>query len=187
MKPSIFLDIDGVVNIVSKRQGNLDKLPHLRVWNKWETIEVTSYPITYSPELVSHLNRISEKAEIVWLTTWKEEAVNDFAPAVGLNDFRLIDPTGATDPWGTAASFKGNPENRWWKLNGVLEHITSTGAPFVWIDDELRSPMRNYVKQVASSFNVPNLLFVPYETMGIDSEHINRIDEFIESVTTIQR
>lgn len=182
MKPSVFLDIDGVVNVISKRRGNLDKLPHLRVWNQWETTEINSYPIIYSPDLIRHLNRISRKTEIIWLTTWRKEAIEDFAPAVGLERFRFIDPSGAEDPWGTAASFREKPENRWWKLNGILEHIASTGTPFVWIDDELRSPTRKYVKQVAAESNIPNLIFVPYETMGIDSEHINRIDEFIDSL-----
>lgn len=182
MRPVIFLDIDGVINVIPPKRG---VPPHLKVWNEWRKVEILSYPINYSPELIGHLNRLSEKAEIVWLTTWREEAVKDFAPIVGLKTFRFINPKGLEDPWGSTASFSGSPENRWWKMNGVLDHIDTTGTPFVWLDDELRSSTKRYVRGIAEDCGVPNLMFIPFETQGIDREHIARIDEFISSVSAM--
>lgn len=179
MKPVFFLDIDGVVNVIPPRKG---VPPHLKVWEDWRKIEVATYPINYSPNLIDHLNRISEKADIVWLTTWRKEAPKDFAPAVGLNDFKFLNHTGVEDPWGTTSSFGGSPENRWWKMNAVLHHIDTVGTPFIWIDDEMRSSTKKYVRGIAEDCNIPNLMFVPFDTRGIDREHIERIDSFTDSL-----
>lgn len=179
MKPVFFLDIDGVVNVIPPRKG---VPPHLKVWEDWRKIEVATYPINYSPNLIDHLNRISEKADIVWLTTWREEASKDFAPAVGLNEFKFLNHKGVEDPWGTTSSFGGSPENRWWKMNAVLHHIDTVGTPFIWIDDEMRSSTKKYVRAIAEDDNIPNLMFVPFDTRGIDREHIERIDSFIDSL-----
>jgi hypothetical protein len=179
LKPVIFLDIDGVVNVIPPRKG---VPPHLKVWNEWRKIEVRSYPINYSPDLIEHLNRLSEKADIIWLTTWRSEAVKYFAPAVGLNEFKFLNHKGMEDPWGTTSSFSGSPENRWWKMNAVMHHIDTIGTPFVWIDDELRSSTKRYVRGIAEDCNIPNLMFIPFDTLGIDREHIERIDEFITSL-----
>lgn len=183
MKPVIFLDIDGVINVIPPRKGNPENLPHLKVWNEWKTVEILTYPITYSPELIAHLNRISKKAEIVWLTTWREQAVKDFAPVVGLDVFRFIDPKGSEYPWGSMSSFNGViPEMRWWKLNGVLEHMDAIGTPFVWLDDDLRSQTKKYVKKLAEECSIPSLMFIPFDSKGIEPDHIARIDEFIDAL-----
>lgn len=182
MKPVLFLDIDGVINVIPRNRGNINKLPHLRVWDEWKTVEILTYPITYSPQLIAHLNRISKKVEIVWLTTWREQAIKDFAPVVGLDAFRHIDPRGSEYPWGSQLSFAGPTDLRWWKLNGVLDELNSVGRPFIWIDDDLRSPTKKYVRKLAEEQDVPNLMFMPYDTMGIERDHIERIDEFLSGL-----
>lgn len=175
----LFLDIDGVINIIPNLNKDKNNRPHLSTWPTWKTIEVLGYPITYSPDLIEHLNRLSEKVTIIWLTTWRDQAVSDFAPAVGLNTFDYIDPKGSEYPWGTAKGFVGDPDMRWWKLNGVLDHMDATNEPFIWLDDDLRSNTKKFVKRLAEDMNIPNLMFIPFESKGIEPDHIERIHEFV--------
>lgn len=183
LKPTLFQDIDGVINVLPKNEGNLNKLPHLRVWGEWRTLEINGYMITYSPELITHLNRISQKANMVWLTTWKEEASRDFAPAVGLDSFPFVAPQGEEDAWFSgSASFNEGPENRWWKLNAILEHLDSTGTPFIWVDDELRSHTKQILKRKIGKSGKSALMLIPFENTGMTPEQINQIDEFIDSL-----
>jgi hypothetical protein len=183
LKPTLFQDIDGVINVLPKNKGNLDKRPHLRVWGEWRTLEINGYTITYSPELIAHLNRISQKAHTIWLTTWKEEARRDFAPAVGLNSFPVASPQGREDPWFSGAkAFNEGPQNRWWKLNAILEHLDSTGTPFIWLDDDLRSHMKQLLKRKMHDSGKSGLMLIPFENTGMTSEHIKQIDDFIDSL-----
>lgn len=183
MKPKLFLDIDGVINVLPKSEGNLNKRPHLRVWGEWKTFVMDGYMITYSPELITHLNRISQKADMVWLTTWNEEASRDFAPAVGLNIFPFVAPEGRDDAWYSGAlSFNWLPENRWWKLNAVLEHLHSEDVPFIWVDDYLRSHTKQLLKRKMKVSGKSGLMLIPFQNIGMTPEHINQIDEFIDGI-----
>lgn len=63
--------------------------------NSWEdtTIETKvdgDIAVIYSPAVVNKINEWSTKAEIKWLTNWKENAKNKLAPALGLNDFPVL-------------------------------------------------------------------------------------------------
>jgi hypothetical protein len=178
-KPVLFLDIDGVINVIPPSKGDPNRHPHLRVWKEWKKVDILGFPITYSPNLIAHLNRLSKKVEIVWLTTWRDQAVSDFAPVVGLDSFRYIDPKGSEYPWGTKDTLAAGPEMRWWKLNGVLEALHAESRPFIWIDDDLRSNTKKYVRSLAKDMDVPNLMFITFEALGIEPDHIERIDEFV--------
>jgi hypothetical protein len=68
---------------------------------------------------------------------------------------------------------------RWWKLNGVLEALHAESRPFIWIDDDLRSNTKKYVRSLAKDMDVPNLMFITFEALGIEPDHIERIDEFV--------
>lgn len=175
----LFLDIDGVINVIPRSIKAASRRPHLRVWPDWVKVDILGYPITYSPTLINHLNRISEKVTIVWLTTWRHHAVNDFAPVVGLKDFDYIDPKGAEYPWGSNLSFSAAPDGRWWKLNGILDHIDTKGEPFIWLDDDLRSNTKKFVRRLSDDMDIPNLMFIPFESKGIEPDHIARIDDFV--------
>lgn len=179
MKPKLFLDIDGVINVIPPSKCDPNRYPHLKVWDRWKSVEILGYPITYSPDLIDNLNRISKKVEIIWLTTWRHQAAKDFAPVVGLDYFEYIDPKGSEYPWGSTQSFQAGPEMRWWKLNGVLDALYTEARPFIWLDDDLRSNTKKFVRSVAKDMDVPNLMFIPFEAQGIIPEHIAKIDEFI--------
>lgn len=81
--PLILLDIDGVLNRIGS------KARATPVWPDETTRKCNKFTIRYSPTVVNKINEWSRtgKAEILWLTTWNENARNKFAPFLGLDDF----------------------------------------------------------------------------------------------------
>ncbi len=85
MKPLILLDVDGVVNGTSVS----DRIVHDGFTDFVRTALGNDVPfdVTYSNEMIKRINGWSEKASIVWLTSWGTHAKNVLAPPLGLNPF----------------------------------------------------------------------------------------------------
>jgi len=71
VKPLLFLDVDGVINAVDR---TLDV----------ETVERKGYAIRFQPWLRECLLELHEHFEVVWCTTWEEDAEPSFAEVLGL-------------------------------------------------------------------------------------------------------
>ncbi|MCR6484184.1 HAD domain-containing protein [Amycolatopsis sp. OK19-0408] len=70
--------------------------------------------------------------DLVWATTWFEEANECVAPLLGLPPLPVLDfPDEPTPP------------RRHWKTHRIVER--AAGRPFVWIDDETTAADRSWV------------------------------------------
>ena len=102
-QPLILIEVDGVVNVkyiadprYRYHQKRMSQIPDELVssWDDMQSLWVhTLLPelITFSPSVVARINAWADKAEIVWVTTWRHIARKTFGPAVGLKDFRAFD------------------------------------------------------------------------------------------------
>lgn len=176
-KPVWFLDVDGVINVVSKI-GN----EHYSRFPRWEEVEVAGYKIRYSPDLVEFINNISARVDVRMLTTWKNASVELLAPAIGLKNFPVEDSVGT---WSANGSFNGGhhlPENRWWKLNCILNHIETRKSDFIWSDDDLYPQVRNYARRMADFEGLETCLITPHLTLGLEPVHLERIEKFVAAI-----
>lgn len=176
-RPVWFLDIDGVINAVSKIENS-----HYSRFNEWHEVEVNGYKIRYATDVIDFINRMSERVEIRFLTTWKDKAVEMLAPAVGLNVFPYDDSIGT---WGANGSFGGShedPANRWWKLNVIMKHIEKSEDHFIWTDDDMTTHVRNYARRMADFEGLETCLLTPYISFGLEPWHLERIEKFVENV-----
>lgn len=173
-RPTGFCDVDGVMNAVA----NLDKT-HYKNFSEWKLVRVNGYTITYAPEVVDFLNNLADRIDLKMLTTWKYDSMTKLAPAIGLRtDLEVIDVPGS---W-SSLSMSHDRETRWWKLNAILDHIDSPDATdFIWIDDDLGSYDRNYVKRMAEFEGLESLLITPHTGVALTREHLNRIESFVEA------
>jgi hypothetical protein len=77
--------------------------------------------------------------ELVWATTWGEQANAEIAPRLGLPRLPVV-------AWESAAEHE--PEDRWyglhWKTRGLVDW--SAGRPFAWLDDEITDADREWVQ-----------------------------------------
>lgn len=176
-KPVWFLDVDGVINAVSKIENI-----HYSQFPTWEEKIVNGYKIRYSPEVVDFINKMSERVEVRWLTTWRDKAVDMLAPALGINVFPFDNADGRWSPYGNFNGQNYLPENRWWKLNVVLNHIENGGENFIWSDDDLYPQVRNYVRKTADAEGMESLFVTPEIKYGLTPQNLERIENFVSQM-----
>ncbi|MDI3407403.1 HAD domain-containing protein [Streptomyces cavernicola] len=71
--------------------------------------------------------------ELVWATTWGEDANDVLAPWLGLPELPVL-------PWPEEAY---GEQGVHWKTRPIVEW--AAGRPFVWVDDEITEPDRTWV------------------------------------------
>lgn len=115
-KPYLFLDVDGVLNACPPIEG-------VEVFHV--TIEGRRLPICIPPGTKQRVARLAEAFEIVWATTWREQAHATFGEPLGLGE----------DEWEHLEYFGE------YKLPSIIEHAIHRHVretfcmPWVWIDD----------------------------------------------------
>lgn len=135
MRALLLLDVDGVLNAVGGRglrQGRA-------------VAGGRSWPIRWSPEVVSGVLGWLEQADVHWLTTWGHDANGGLRELLGLPHLPVAGTSGAgtaDGPAGTHASVTpAAPDaliGRWWKFDVVRDLVGQAPArPLVWVDDDL--------------------------------------------------
>lgn len=166
-----FLDVDGVLNAA----GDL-----VRDGYEHRQVSVHGWPVTvtFQPEVVRRVDAIGRAARVVWVTTWREDAVHELAPALAIDTVLEVAPD--PDDGRSYASLPSNPlGHRWWKLGAVLDFLRLNPArAVVWTDDDLSDAVR---AEFRASFRGPSLLMAPSPDDGLTTEQISRIERFVAS------
>ncbi|MDX3215687.1 hypothetical protein PV318_09170 [Streptomyces sp. ME02-6991-2B] len=131
--PLLFLDVDGPLLPFGRGQGpgprgqgpgpkGAGPDPHLA---------------RLTPELGVRLTALP--CQLVWATTWEDEANAEVAPRIGLPRLPVVN-------W-PASSAEHEHEDRWfglhWKTRTLVEW--AVGRPFGWVDDEITDADRDWV------------------------------------------
>ncbi len=95
--------------------------------------------------------------ELVWATSWMDEANAMIGPVVGLPRLPYID-------WGEGL-FARDPDGLHWKTRALVAY--AAGRPFVWVDDEPGDRDREWV---AEHHGGPALLHTVSAERGLDEE-----------------
>lgn len=128
-KPLLLLDVDGVINDIemaihlgmteqSERDAEADRLEIDVIVSHGFTLAIPRY----MPQLVAEL---ADRAEIVWLTTWRERANDEIAQHLGVGPFPALDPDG------TSLGIE-------WKVAAAERLVTEAVAEdreVIWIED----------------------------------------------------
>ena len=169
MKTTIYLDVDGVLNAVSKRTPSLK----ITGWENWKTKPVNGWPILYSPDMVALINDLAAREEVTfkWLTTWEDDAAKVLSPAIGINGQEWEVLHGDQHAWGG--------ERGWWKLDAIRADVEATDAERVaWIDDDIKAEPAA-IEWINSRDDV--LGISPRTSHGIDREDLERIERYTET------
>jgi hypothetical protein len=162
VRPIIWLDVDGVVNIC----GNDVSLTDTKTLNQCYGNCIVDWGVRYSPQIVAELNRLSKTCDIYWMTSWGHSARYQLAPAIGLDDFAV-----------------------WECGKGNCEQWENFDRPLIWIDDDLDekafdpSIREERIENVKRKFSKLLLVSACLEKgHGLAQRHINDIDQFIASL-----
>ncbi len=172
------LDVDGVLNAAAMGPGS-------QQWPHWRTgyamADGSSWPITWAPPVVEAITRVhdSGRAEIVWLTTWLEDANTSLGHLLGLPRFPVLpypDGDATHGPQGFPGVRAGTP-TPWWKLRAARRLLDpQPRRPLVWTDDDLahEDGARNWARQRLG----PALLVAPATDVGLTADDLHAIEEF---------
>ncbi|MGC5344807.1 hypothetical protein [Streptomyces sp. DT171] len=134
MKPLLLLDIDGPLNpyaAPARRQPPQGYVRHITRPAGWPH---GTLPVLLAPAHGDELRALSDRYELVWATTWKEEANEWIGPRIGLPPLPWIE-------W--PAMHAVRPDGTYWKTRYVVEY--AAGRPFAWVDDEITALDREWV------------------------------------------
>lgn len=171
----LYLDVDGVLNFFGARAGSAINHP----WGDTMSGEagLKGYIINWAPALLEALTELD--VEIVWLTTWRDHAVEHLAPLFGGwgSDFRVLHPR-REDEWMYQRVASLN-----WKAKAIVEDVNNDPAHFIWIDDELWAMKRTMMDHdLEHSTEVQNLIVIPEPNFGITPDDVDRMKAFIAEV-----
>ncbi len=161
-KPAIILDIDGVINAITKK-------PDRTIWPEWsqEIIlgeNLIAYPMWVASAVVNFWNRLDglDVADIYWHTTWQGYANERVAPSLGLPVFPVLDAP--------EYLISETYTTQWWKVPAVLR-LKDEGRRILWIDDDI------------PYMNVPDgpwMTLSPRENTGLTPKHLRIIAGFVD-------
>ncbi|HEX6387888.1 MAG TPA: hypothetical protein VFZ89_00520 [Solirubrobacteraceae bacterium] len=153
-KPSLFIDIDGVLSLWGFAQA--DPPP-----GAWTLVDGIAHFL--SAEAAETLRGVQSDFACVWASGWEEKA-NEYLPhALGLGPWPYLELDRRTRPGTSVAAH--------WKLGAVEAH--AAGGALAWIDDDVDDGVRAWV----AARNVPTLLIQPDPARGLtagDGERLRR-------------
>jgi hypothetical protein len=168
MTVNIYLDVDGVINSFHKSKA--------AGWaGDWKLAKVIGYKIHWYTDLVEELNKLSkmEGVNMVWLTTWQNQAVTDLCPALGIEgtEWRVLYAEDKHD----LADLRN-----WWKLREIRKDIALTEPDkIIWIDDDFKYDREAI--EWAESISDKILPICPFSDWGMTKEDFDDIIKFINS------
>lgn len=105
--------------------------------------------------------------ELVWATTWLDEANTLIGPELGLPTLPVMD----WDP-------SGSPR---WKFEAALRW--SCGRPLVWFDDDFETYPRSYRWFVDQRRSLPTLLRQVHPAVGLSFDDVADAHDFLREAT----
>lgn len=178
--PVIMLDIDGVVNALSKK-------PPVNVWPRphWiigeaQCIEAM-YPMMVSRAVVDFFNHLHREglAEVRWHTTWQHYARN-VAKLAGFDDFEVVNAPEYRDYGNFQKQMIVDGQPTWWKLPAAQRVVQEEKRDLIWIDDDLPY---EYTRKVQFDPNLGGeqavLLLAPYSMSGLTLKDLRQIQMFV--------
>jgi hypothetical protein len=174
MKTVIYIDIDGVINSLSRKPPKNNTNWHGTWRQKIANVHGGKYVILWSTELIEALNMLDtrDNVEFVFLTTWQESATTIFSPLTGLNSlyWDVLHPEDPDD----IEDF-----TNWWKLDMIKKDLeTREHDQFIWIDDDLE--YEREAKYWLSTLEKDVLAIAPVSVLGITKKQIDVIINFID-------
>lgn len=100
--------------------------------------------------------------ELVWCTTWKDEANEHVGPLLGLPELPYVD-------W--PSMHHGDPDGLHWKTRYLVEW--AAGRPFAWVDDELEPQDTAWI---AAHHPAPALTLAVDHRVGLQPADFARLD-----------
>jgi hypothetical protein len=155
-KPLLLIDVDGVLNPTFGGKES----------KGWVKHKLMGYNVSLNRQHGDWLNALSEHFELVWATTWNDDANKYIGPNIGLPKLPVafMDTSASVGPLET------------WKLPSVKAYVGD--RPFAWIDDDIHHDVGLWSYHRKS----PMLPMKIDPRMGLQKHHIKKLEDFAKEV-----
>lgn len=140
-KPVILLDVDGPLNPYAAKptkrpEGYETHRMTPTGWVATKPLKVWLNPL-HGPRIMSL------GYEVIWATTWEEDANVWIGPHIGLPELPVID-------WIDKDTY--NPEKLHWKTKRIASWMNENrpNTPYIWVDDEVMKKDLDYLTKNSS-------------------------------------
>jgi hypothetical protein len=157
-KPILAVDVDGVISLF----GFEETAPPDET--RFEVIDGVVHCIPLASG--EHLQRLSERFELVWASGWEARANLHLPAILGLPQLPYLD-------FGGTARFGSSH----WKLQPLERY--SRGRPLAWIDDCLGEACVEWARQRPE----PTLLVATKPHLGIEQTHVDALESWARSLS----
>lgn len=168
--PVWLLDIDGVINALSRGtvRGSFPRKQWTRHLVRADIPELGPMllPIRVARPVLDFVRDVHDSgaAEVLWHSTWRESAVTDLAPLLGLPAI----------PISVAPEWTQRPPG-WWKL-AAAQRVIASGRSLIWTDDDIAF----YADDLGDLVGRPDALLVsPDPVTGLTADDLDRIAAFL--------
>lgn len=171
MTTTVYLDVDGVLNAVSRRTPSVK----ITGWDDWKIQRVGRWPIHHSPAMIAELNALAARDDVTfkWLTTWEDAAAQELSPAIGINGQEWEVLRGDQHAW-------HGPD--WWKLQAIRDDVEASSGNFIWIDDDI-SAERHAIEWAQSRDDV--MVLSPSSSQALTREDLDFAKSFISATEAV--
>lgn len=169
-KITLYCDVDGVLNITSRRAKDLVSRRILRQLPSFgQRFTPVPLRIRWRETIVNQLSTLP--VSFVWLTTWNYQAVRILEPLMGIRSEHVLEYDM------TWKEFRTHPN----KYNLLRLHQSLNPTPFIWIDDIATQHYH------ADHWKDPSqhLVIRPEKKFGITNEHMASISEFTKNYSSL--
>lgn len=167
IKPILYCDVDGVINIASRRAKGVmvntirrsiptvekvfPQVPIRFRWNEAITTGLAELPVRF-----------------IWLTTWNYQAVHLLEPLLGIKSESVLYYKMQLNEF----------RNQKRKYDLLKEHQASNPTPFIWVDDV--ATKRYDPSHWLTHSN--RLIIQPNPKLGVTDNHLQEIKSFLAAV-----
>jgi hypothetical protein len=163
-KPAFLIDVDGVLNPLRRPRPDAG----------FRRRHYLGFTVWLSPRHGRWLLGLADEFELVWATTWEQDANRYIGPTIGLPRLPVIEFTTGTLP-ATAAEHI-------WKLPDVARAMDD--RPFVWADDDF-TPADLAWAAGRTARGLPTLLLVCEPQTGLIEAHIDAARAWVAELPTV--
>ena len=179
-KPVMLLDIDGVLNAVSKQAPT--HVWQATDWNrtKIEADDGVEYPFLWSTPVIEWLTGLhdSGRIEIRWHTTWQHEALK-VGQVLGLPEFAVQDcpewEQVCANGSALAADLVRQCMPPWWKYPAAERIVAEEKRKLIWIDDDIDYEISRRTRAALRAVYSLELIS-PNQGTGIITKHMALVE-----------